>query len=201
MDKCSNTLLDVGCGEGGVIVSLKKIEKNSTFMSNCYKIGLDLFRPALNIAKHWGIYDSYILADARHLPLKNESIDIVLAFDLIEHLNKNEGEDLIKSLEEIACKQVIIFTPVGFLPQYTSKDNPHQIHKSGWLPKEFKIRGYRVYGIRGFAFITQVAHFTWMKSILGVIVLLLGLLTQPIVYLIPRLAFQMICIKNLREHK
>lgn len=200
LDKHSNTLLDVGCGEGGIVAAIKRIGTDSNHLLNRNKIGLDLFRPCLERCKNKRIYDSYVLADTRHLPFKNKSTDAVLVFDLIEHLKKKEGESLIESLEEITRRQVIIFTPVGFLPQMSS-DNPHQVHKSGWLPKEFKMRGYHVRGVRGIAIITRVAHFHWVKSILGMVALVLALLTQPIVYLIPRLAFQMICIKNLWEYK
>jgi hypothetical protein len=153
----------------------------------------------LEVAKRRRVYDDLILADARYLPFRNRSIDTVLAFDLIEHLNKNEGKSLIKSLETIACRQVIILTPVGFLSQRCSEGNPYQAHKSGWNPKDFK--GYYVCGIRGIGFITRAGHFYWTKGILGMISLALGLLTQPIAYLIPKIAFQMICIKSFKRSR
>jgi SAM-dependent methyltransferase len=196
-DKNSNTLLDVGCGKGDVLAAIKNLAEESNYPLNCYKIGLDLFRPSLENAKRRRIYDELILADARYLPFKSRSIDTVLAFDLIEHLNKSEGKSLIKSLENIACRQVIIFTPVGFLPQQCFEGNPYQEHKSGYSPKDFK--RYYIRGIRGIGFITRVGHFYWTKSILGMISLALGLLTQPIAYIIPKIAFQMICIKKLKE--
>jgi hypothetical protein len=139
----------------------------------------------LEVAKRRRVYDDLILADARYLPFRSRSVDTVLAFDLIEHLNKNKGKSLIKSLETIACRQVIILTPVGFLSQWCSESNPYQAHRSGWSPRDFK--GYYVRGIQGIGFITRAGHFYWTKSILGMISLALGLLTQPIAYLIPKL--------------
>jgi len=45
-----------------------------------------------------------------------DSFDVVLVFDLIEHITKENGEKLIRQLENIARDKVIIFTPNGFMP-------------------------------------------------------------------------------------
>ena len=80
---------------------------------------------------------------------KDKSFDCVVALDLIEHLTKEEGAKLLKDIERIAKKKVVIFTPNGFVPQGEYDGNTYQIHKSGWGFKEMEKKGYKVYGLNG----------------------------------------------------
>lgn len=74
------------------------------------------------------------------------SIDTIMLADVIEHLDKNTGMELLSKSIELVNKQVIIFTPLGFMPQEhpDGKDawglngGKWQEHKSGWLPDDFK---------------------------------------------------------------
>ncbi|HWP41979.1 MAG TPA: class I SAM-dependent methyltransferase, partial [Blastocatellia bacterium] len=69
----------------------------------------------------------------------------VFLLDVIEHLEKEESLKLLRATEQIARQQVIIFTPLGFLPQEHPDGKDHwgmeggswQTHKSGWLPEDF----------------------------------------------------------------
>jgi hypothetical protein len=72
------------------------------------------------------------------------SIDTVVAIDVIEHLDKQEGEDLLRATQRIARRQIILFTPLGFLPQHHETTDAwgmsgaaHQEHRSGWTPEDF----------------------------------------------------------------
>ncbi|MBI2482143.1 MAG: class I SAM-dependent methyltransferase [Candidatus Vogelbacteria bacterium] len=75
----------------------------------------------------------------------DKSVDTVFLIDVIEHLDKEEALDLLKQMEKIARVQIIIFTPLGFMPQHHSdgKDawgmngGSWQEHRSGWLPEDF----------------------------------------------------------------
>jgi hypothetical protein len=74
-----------------------------------------------------------------------KSVDTVFLLDVIEHLIKEEAIDLLKKTENIARQQIVIFTPLGFMPQEHSdgKDGwgldggKWQEHKSGWQPEDF----------------------------------------------------------------
>lgn len=74
--KEDSTFVDVGCGPGEYVTEIlaKKIK-------DLFVVGIDINRAAIQISrrrtlKHDNV--SYILADAHHLPLKNESIDYSL---------------------------------------------------------------------------------------------------------------------------
>lgn len=83
----------------------------------------------------------------------DNSIDLVVAFDLIEHLDKADGERLLQEVVRIAKHKVIVFTPDGFMPQHVGPDddegwgvtgNVLQTHLSGWDAGEFINHGARV---------------------------------------------------------
>lgn len=83
-------------------------------------------------------------ADAvRHFPPK--SVDTVFLIDVIEHLEKEEAFELLKATENLVRRQIVIFTPLGFMPQchQDGKDawgldgGEWQQHRSGWYPEDF----------------------------------------------------------------
>mgnify|MGYP001585621594 CR=1 FL=1 len=131
------TLLDVGCGENSVV---------QFFKPNLQKtVGVDIF------AKSIGIHDTYIKANALDIDkyFKPRSFDCVISIDVIEHLEKNQALELIKKMERIAKKCLVIQTPNGFLRQGPEGGNPYQVHKCGFTADEFRKMGYKVKGMDG----------------------------------------------------
>ena len=128
-----------------------------------------------------------------------KSFDCVVALDLIEHLDKSDGFKLIKIMESIARKKVIIFTPNGFLKQEPYDDNIWQEHKSGWEVDEMKDLGFQVYGQGGLKYlrgdqarIKYRPEFFWSR---------LSYISQKIVEENPKYSFQLLCVKNLDVDK
>ena len=79
----------------------------------------------------------------------DNSWDVVLLIDVIEHLEKEDGNAVLDHMERIARHKVIIDTPSGFLPQegWDAWGFPTcelQAHLSGWEKEEFTDRGYAV---------------------------------------------------------
>jgi hypothetical protein len=71
--------------------------------------------------------------------------------EVLEHLEKEDGQALLGAKEEIARLQVIVTTPVGSHEQHEYDGNPYQQHGHIWAPEELRRLGYKVYGhgIRG----------------------------------------------------
>jgi len=79
--------------------------------------------------------------------LPDKSVDSVFALDVIEHLEKEDGLELLREARRVARRQVMIFTPLGYMAQ--DYDTPEkkdrwgmdggfwQTHRSGWEPRDF----------------------------------------------------------------
>jgi SAM-dependent methyltransferase len=132
------TVLDVGCGQG---VHRLYRDYDTT--------GIDIYADDLLRARELGNYKHLISGDIRALNFPERSFDAVTAIEIIEHLKKDEGLELLDRIEKIARKTVVITTPWGddLLPK--NKWNPFLDHQSGWLPKEFEARGYVTYPFLG----------------------------------------------------
>ena len=115
-------------------------------------------------------------------------------------MEKKEGGKLIEDLEKIARNQVIIGTTVGFFPfePFEGKDdNPFQAHKSGWQPKEFEKRGYRVYG-QGAGLVYGKERITKsLPKFLYPFAFCFSYFLSPVFYFFPRLTAYMICVKKM----
>jgi len=181
------SVLDVGCGSWSPLARVKK-----TFSSE----GIDIHQPSLNQIKRLKIHDRYRLGDVTRLAnfYQPKSFDAVVCLDLIEHLEKPAGEKLLRAMETIARRKVILLTPNGFTGQDPLKGNPHQVHRAGWRVADFRNRDYQVYGMRGAKFIrggcATIRFKPWF--LWG----LLATLSQPLVYFFPNLAYQLLAVKR-----
>ena len=132
------SILDVACG-----LSLK-----SKFIPAQIRVGVDFYEP----------YFKHIESDVPYVVLKHDvrklneicvpkSFDIVLALDIIEHLEKKESLALLKQCEKIARKAVILETPKGYVPQNIDiwgwGGHSGQTHRCGWEPRELQRLGYK----------------------------------------------------------
>ena len=74
-----------------------------------------------------------------------DPVDTIVMLDVIEHLEREDGEETIRLALEHAREQVVVFTPLGFMKQDGGKDKDPwglqgqqwQTHRSGWMPEDF----------------------------------------------------------------
>lgn len=133
------SILDVACG-----LSLK-----SKFIPAKIRVGVDIFEK----------YFEHIEADVPFVVIKYDvrklheiflpkSFDLVIALDIIEHLEKEESLDMIKQCEKIARKAVILETPSGYIPQNLDilgyGGHEYQTHRCGFEKEELEKMGYNV---------------------------------------------------------
>jgi len=93
----SRTVLDLGCGYDSPLRHC-----NVPFL-----VGVELFDQYLRESKMKNIHNQYIKADVREIELKPRSFDAVVALEVIEHLTKREGYELIEKAEKWARKVII----------------------------------------------------------------------------------------------
>ena len=189
----STSILDVGCGENSPIRYLPTTGKQ--------KIGIDVYAPALVAAQQRGYHDEYRRVDA--LDIEKEfgpkSFDCVFAFDLIEHLPKEDSSRLIETMERVARKAVIVNTPNGYVPWTPTSGNPFQAHQCGWSVEEMRARGYTVLGTCGWRRLRN--RHNWFGPFRDDRLLHFQLFcfdtTQVFVKTRPELAFNLLCLKAM----
>lgn len=185
-----NSVLDVGCGHSSLIGIIRR-----KFRSE----GIDIYKKNIIESKRKKLHDNYTLGDIKKLAklYKKKSFDACVAIDVIEHFNKQDALRLIKDMEAIARKKVIILTPNGFYEQHAFDGNPHQIHKSGWAKTDLGKLGYTVYGLRGLKFLRDdhagIKYKPWIFW--GIC----SLLSEIIFFPFPSLSFDLFAVKKLNK--
>ncbi len=134
-----DSVLDVACG-----LSFK-----SKFIPAKIRVGVDIFEK----------YFDHIETDVPYVVIKHDvrrlseiflpkSFDLVIALDIIEHLEKEESLAMIRECEKIARKAVILETPKGYVPQNLDIQghggHEFQTHRCGWEKEELESLGYKV---------------------------------------------------------
>lgn len=132
------TLIDVGAG-----IRPQRIVK-------CAKhICIEPYPPYVNELKKAG-YD-VICTKAPEALESVDHVDSVVMIDVIEHMEKRNGERAI-TLAQDKADQVVVFTPIGFMPQegdaWGMGGDEWQRHRSGWQPAEFP--GWHIFTDDGF---------------------------------------------------
>lgn len=135
------SVLDVGCGRTSLI-RLSGFDRT---------VGLEGYEPDAEAARRNGTHDEIVVGDARALeqlfgPAK---FDACIALDVIEHLSKEDGLKMMRSMEAVSARKTLFVTPSGFLPQGHTEAGDLQAHLSGWEPDEMRRLGYRVVGLLG----------------------------------------------------
>lgn len=194
----AKTILDLGCEDGRLLEMLSEGEK--------WRVtGVDIYRKNVKRAEKKGIYVKVIRGDVvkicKELIRRKERFDVVFCSQVIEHLDRKKGEELLNSVEKLAKMRIVMGTPRGFMdqPHIFLGDNPHQVHKSGWEEKDFKKRGYKIYGI-GFGPVWSETGLGRKKNIPAIIVAsILSYIFSPLVYYFPFLASGILCIKIFKK--
>lgn len=132
--------LDIGCG----IVPMNYFRPALHIMLEPYKEYVDIL-----LQRHAKDKSVFVLAGNAQelLPyFTDNSVDSVFLLDVIEHFEKNIGIELLRQAERIARRQIVVFTPLGFMPQHAEHGETDgwglngtvfQEHLSGWLPEDF----------------------------------------------------------------
>lgn len=184
------TVLDLGCGRGDVLA-------RAGITGRAEVIGVDGHEPSLVAAKDAGykqVINDDIMNNLRRR--ESDSVDVVVALDVVEHFTKKSGYELIEESIRVARHKVIFMTPNGFQFQAPAPDNPFQEHLSGWTPHDFRELGFsRFTGINGIKVLR--GEYSAPKIKPTKIGLLLSGLTNPYVRKRPEKAFQFIAVRDV----
>lgn len=191
-DKKSQSILDIGCGNGK---PMRFFNRDGRYFS----VGIDAFQPGLKHCQSVGSHSAFVLGDARSLPFREKSFDTILCLQVFEHFEKEEGELLLKQMERVARRQILITTDVGECVQRQSADgNTFQEHKYVWSIPELAGLGFRVFGmgVRGWGGETGVSHL-FPAPLRWLVGNLLQLAVGPIVYFFPKYSGSALCVRDI----
>lgn len=137
-------ILDIGAGPATlwlkpeILAQSRNVEIEVTLFDANESTPKDLDVEGLAFQKIVGLAP----ADLTRIP--TNSFDVVIAYDLIEHLPKHEGYELLYEINRICKSTSIIFTPNGHVWQPPASNNPFNKHISGWTAKELKRMGWKI---------------------------------------------------------
>jgi len=182
------SILDVGCGDNSAIGNIRKNFKSE---------GIDIYEKSVFSSRKKKLHDKYKVGDIKKLSsyYKKKSFDACVSIDIIEHFTKKDAIKLIKDMELIATKRVILLTPNGFCEQHDYLGNPYQEHRSGWKKEDLQKLGYKVYGLRGLKILRNeqagIKYKPWI--IWGI----LSFISEILFFVYPSLSFDLFAVKTL----
>lgn len=99
--------------------------------------GIEIYKPYKN-PLHKFIYDKVYYGDALKVikKFKDNSYDLILAIDVLEHFNEKDGKALLNLCKKIS-KNILISTPKVYNDQEQHFGNEAEIHKYHWSEEEY----------------------------------------------------------------
>jgi hypothetical protein len=147
LDFNSLSAIDIGSGDYRSDIAKQVLDipfKELTSIEGYLKDYNNMLTKTFKSSKHIPIFGDVVT----NLPSKK--FDIAFVFDVIEHLNKEDGLILLNWIDKHITNKVLIFVPEekqGF-HRHWNDGNKLQDHISYWNEKEFIDRGYRVERIK-----------------------------------------------------
>ena len=138
------TLLDVGMGYGNIGKYAKDV------IPDIELNGVEIFLPYLfSIASQAKLFKRIIVSDIRDLVDKLWSVDIVTAWDVIEHLKREDGIKIMNYLKSISNICLMVSVPIISYPQGAlvteiqgkKYNNEAETHLTQWKVEEMEKLG------------------------------------------------------------
>ncbi|MCL2038493.1 class I SAM-dependent methyltransferase [Candidatus Saccharibacteria bacterium] len=152
--KPEQTVLDIGPGVGTYADLI--VEKNGARW-----VGIEIWAPYIEKYELTKKYDELVVADARYVDFaKFAPIDLIIAGDMIEHIDRDEAVKLLEDFKSHA-KNFIISIPIVNIPQEVTTGNVWETHHHQWKFDEMKelLGDGLTSSVRG----TYLGYFLWRK--------------------------------------
>ncbi|MGD0817567.1 MAG: class I SAM-dependent methyltransferase [Methanomassiliicoccales archaeon] len=140
--RATSTVLDIGCGirpqdffEPDIHICLDPHEEYLNHLAK--NLTNEKKRHVMTIKGDWALAPKIF---------PSRSVDSLFLLDIIEHVDKEQAIQFLKECEDLVREQIVIFTPLGFLPQELEESGldgwglhggEWQVHRSGWMPEDF----------------------------------------------------------------
>ena len=187
VDKSSDSILDIGCGEGLPI-------KGVCGHKNFFTVGVDQSIYFIKKSKAEKIHAEYVLCNAKFLPFKEKSFDIVLCLEALYALPKHECMNVINTIQNIARKQIILSERAGARSEDIDPWGCHIL--STWFATDFEKMGFKVRGSHGL----KLPMLNGVLSKSAGLKYIFSYLTGLPAYFMPESAQNILCSKKLLRH-
>lgn len=153
------SILDLGCGDCQFVVC---VLGNKGEHGTGPRYGIDITLDAVRAAFDTGRLDSYAHGDVIQWISKfdDNSFDVIMLFDFIEHLKKDSGWLLILQMKRVACHGIVLQGPEGVCIRPGEK---YMEHISHWTAEEFDGEGFNVEVFDGFHGDCSAMVASWKK--------------------------------------
>ncbi|MDO9478143.1 MAG: class I SAM-dependent methyltransferase [Pseudohongiella sp.] len=103
--------------------------------------GIEAFKDYITPVHEYA-YNNIFIGNAMDvLPTLTQRYDIVLAIDILEHFDKDEGRQFIELLKHVCSGSVLVSTPKEFIEQHIEA-NPYEDHRSCWSLADLQACGF-----------------------------------------------------------
>ena len=98
--------------------------------------GIEVFEPYIQ-AHQRALYSNILVEDVREAVKHIDEYELIIAGDVIEHLDKPAGEAVVEALYNKAGKALLINIPLGESWDHPEAyGNPAKLHRSHWQPDD-----------------------------------------------------------------
>lgn len=188
----SKTVIDIGCGDGYIM-------KWVSFGRGYDIYGIEIDSKSITRARNLDLYKDIYKQNLITGSLPKRKFDVVLCSQVVEHLPKAEGLKLIKKIERLALKRVIVATTNGFIEyDHGPSKSLFDKHRSGWEVDDFVSCGYKVLG-HGLKWIYQPLGIKKsLPPFFTPLLFLISYLLTPLLIFFPKPALFLIAYKDIQ---
>lgn len=97
-------ILDIGTGLGDIPIAARESARSMGITLRT--IGIDTSPPLVALQRGW--MDAVVRGDALALPFANNSVDIVMASQVLHHFETDPAIDFVREMNRVARKRVVI---------------------------------------------------------------------------------------------
>lgn len=136
------SVLDVGCGFGlwGFLCRMYLDVFHERLRPEDWQAridGIELFEPYIQ-AHQRALYNRIVIGDIRALAPNIDEYDLIIAGDVIEHLDKDDGKRVLEQLYAKAKRGLLVNIPLGSGWDHPeAHGNPGELHRSQWCAEDF----------------------------------------------------------------
>lgn len=127
-----DTVTDIGPGDG-TYAKLFRPEHHGVWWT-----AVEIHKPYItkyklrNTKTRTDRYDEIHVMDARRAPGHLYHRDLVIAGDVLEHMERDEAVDLLRRVEAAGAWHILISVPIVDAPQGAVEGNEHETHVHHW---------------------------------------------------------------------